>query len=221
MKDFVKSLFSLFSYTLSVLALIAVIYVYVGYFNDNYIFDKVLTTTKIQTGTQKTISSKGHPPYHDRDALTSVKIEGTVEFHKNVTKALNILKEKAPTHYERIGKYVTSIEYTPKTKTGNTLAYVQPAKTSGRVFFVKLPSKNEYEINEYAAALIHESRHIEQYHASPEMFRDIGLVEHDAVRVEVEALNQIGAPQVYINSLIDLLKSKWWENEPHFDPPPQ
>jgi hypothetical protein len=229
MMHFFKALHTLFHNILYVIAVLFAIYIYFGAGQEiiqklvNYrIFDKFssVATPTIQTAPQKAVPPEGRPPYHDRDALISVRIEGTKEFNQSIIKALKTLKEKAPTHYDRVGKYVTTIEYTPQTNADNIIAYVQPTNKDGRMFFVSLHSK-DYENYKYVSTLVHESQHMEQYFTSPEMFRDIGLIEHDAVRVEVEALKQVGAPQIFIDSTIDLLKSKWWENKPHFEPPPQ
>jgi hypothetical protein len=211
MKQYIKTLIIIF-----------IIVYAIGYYNKHYIIDKapeVPIVKATQTTIPKAVPAEGRPPYKNRDALTSIKIEGTKEFNEKIIKALKTLKEKAPTHYDRISKYIASTEYTPKTNADNIIAYVQPAKTGGRLFFVSLHPK-DYENFRYISTLVHESRHIEQYHTSPEMFRDIGLVEHDAVRVEVEALKQVGAPQAFIDACIDMLQSRWWENKNHFEPPP-
>lgn len=175
---------------------------------------------KKQVSTSKAASTKNRPPLHNRDALTSIRIEGTKEFNQAITNALKTLEAKAPSHYDRISRYVESIEYTPKANMGEIIAYVNPEKASGRIFFVKLPYK-ESDDYEYISTLVHESRHIEQYYASPEMFRDTSLVEHDAVRVSVEALKQVGAPKRVIDLCIDSLKTKWWENNYDYTPPPK
>ncbi|MFZ5634170.1 MAG: hypothetical protein ACOY40_15115 [Bacillota bacterium] len=180
----------------------------------------IKTTQKIQTIAPKAVPPEGHPPYYKRDALASVRIEGTKEFNDEIIKALKLLKERAPEHYQRVGNYVSSIEYAPKTDPRNIIAYVNPSKTENRVFFISLAPKDKYKIYRYVSAITHESRHLEQFYSLPEIFRDMSLVEHDAVSIEIDALKKVGAPQIFIDASIDTLKDRWWETNLDFDSPP-
>jgi hypothetical protein len=168
-------------------------------------------------------------PVDGRDALTEIRIEGTEEFNGHILSALGLLKQKAPAHYYRVGKYISSIEYTPKTDNANIFAYVYPSKEGCRMFFVSEPivrgfgaaaNRRQMMVYVYAGAMVHEARHIEQYFSMPSMV-DAEARERDAVNVQVEALSQIGADKTIINDQIESLKTKWWENHFDFDSPPQ
>ncbi|MCL4440802.1 MAG: hypothetical protein M1609_09515 [Firmicutes bacterium] len=167
-------------------------------------------------------------PVDDRDALTETRIEGTEEFVFHIKAALKLLKESAPAHYYRVGKYVSSIEYTPKADNKNIFAYVYPLKEGCRMFFVSEPivvgfgavaNRNLMLAYTYAGALVHEARHIEQYFVMPDMVEDEKR-ELDAVASQVEALKLIGASELIINNQIRALETRWWENHVDFDSPP-
>lgn len=167
-------------------------------------------------------ATRDNQTHSNHDALSSIKIEGTKEFNEQVIKALKLLKDKTPDDYARVGKYVTSIEYTPKTDPGGLMAYVRPSEEYGRIFVVTMPT--DLVLYNMAGIIVHESRHLEQYHTNHNMQNDHKKLEEDAINTEFRAYQKIGVPKDIIeNGLktkLNAISGEGWRYKKLYNPPP-
>ena len=164
-----------------------------------------------------------------------IQIIGAGYYTARINDALNLLKKKAPTYYDRITKYVKYIKLAPDEKKCGMCTYPntdtcskQPTIYICQPYIERLYATTDKYYNDYiydiASSFIHEATHLK-------LFQDY-LWEHPGIDcydvpydvygnrqgetrcllAEYDVLKQIGAPQKYLDWVYrEVIDSEWWE----------
>lgn len=148
-------------------------------------------------------------------------VVGTDDFVYRVELALNLLRTRAPSYYQRVSDNLTSISYVPEgtLKVGSQniyltgiAAYIDPESGATRVRIpgAYLSGTNvlfDRDIFYLAGVLVHETRHRELFKSG----LSVGGIaeEYEAESTVYDALLRMGAPRALIYSLAQFLQNPY------------
>jgi hypothetical protein len=134
------------------------------------------------------------------DPLT-IDIQGPESLKKDMRECIDLLREKDPEGYLMVGRYVKTIKF------GD---YPNPQMNPVEMA-VSIP-KDKYKTDKiwWAAVLVHEAQHAEQYYSLKRQTEDEREIE--AYTRDIQTLKKIGAPQYMIDSTEQAIKNKVWQN---------
>jgi hypothetical protein len=141
----------------------------------------------------------------------NIAIEGDDVCVTQTQDALNLLKSKAPSHYENVIKYIGVIECV---ESGSGMsAYMTPPR-----FKVGKATRDTGTIW-YAGTIVHDAHHSKQYndylstHPNESVPTDVwsgAQAERECLDIQYNALQQIGAPQSYLDHVQKSKETEYW-----------
>lgn len=148
-------------------------------------------------------------------------IEGPPEFQKEIKDTLALIKEKAPTHYQNVCRYIKGIKLTneeishriPAWTNDSGILYVS---NSGYADHLKINTLSDMRMGRYffVMLLAHETAH--QLEIERNQLANIEEEEHQALAAERDILKLIGVDTKTIETLTGdhVLQQRWWEDMP-------
>ncbi len=149
---------------------------------------------------------------------TSLEIKGDEDCLKRTNEALNLIKEKAESHYNEVKKYIGIIECTERQS--GMAAYENPPRFQvGR-------STYQSDTIWYAGTIVHDAHHSKLYHDYLQNHPSEITVPYEAwggrdseqrcIDVQLDALQKIGADQYILDYVKDSINTEYW-NVPYED----
>ncbi len=145
-----------------------------------------------------------------------IKITGIGDCVSKTKKALDLLRNKAKSHYDTIVKYVGIIECT-RAQSG---MYVWENPPRYQVGKATVGSGSITDTIWYAGTIAHDAYHSKQYHdylyenlttnVPAEVYTGRNA-EAQCLEVQYDALRKIGATKRILDYITNVIKSEWWE----------
>jgi len=132
---------------------------------------------------------------------STIQIEGDENCQSQTSEALNLLKERAPNHYQVSTQYIGIVECVAQ-GSGMFVWEVPPRYKAGDA---TRDSSNIW----YAGTFPHEACHSKQYQEGREYLGE--NAEAECIQAQYNALEQLGASQEILDHVKNSLSTKYWE----------
>lgn len=162
--------------------------------------------------TPKKKHSQKTAPAQTQQEISEPVITGPPQFQEEVAAAISVMKEKAPSHYKALCKYVTNIELSNQPPNKKAMAWTN---SKSKTIFFDVDKYNRLSDNKMyiiIAMIAHETAHQIQYRDM--QVTEIREIESQAVAAERDVLIKLGAPPETINLIAGehILNEEWWKD---------